>query len=237
MDELSKKLFKSSKKILKKHLLELLFLLLALLSTNISAIFYLRSNKDFQNQILEIQKENLQKLSEIENKNQYEQKIYVDISGAVLNPNVYEVTEGARLKDVLIMAGGLSANADRNFFYRNFNLALPVFDGQKIYVPSYYETRAGIIREPTRVFDFTGYNSTSYTTTSASSNKSSETNTPSKVSINSASKAQLEALPGIGPVTAQKIIDNRPYSSIEELLQKKILKQSVFETIKDKLTL
>lgn len=235
MDELSKRLFKRLKKFFKKHPFDLLFLLLALIATSTSALLYLKSNQQLEQKLVEIQDQTLKNLSKLESQNQSARRIYVDISGAVLKPDVYVVSEGARIKDVLILAGGLSANADRNFFYRNFNLALPVFDGQKIYVPSYSETRRGIIREPKRVFDFTGYNSAPYRQFSSKSSRSFSKS--SIVNINSASKEQLEALPGIGPVTAQKIIENRPYSSLDELLQKKILRKSVFEAIKDRLTL
>lgn len=56
------------------------------------------------------------------------------------------------------------------------------------------------------------------------------------VSINSASESELDKLPGIGPVTAQKIITARPYSSLEDLLTKKVVSKSVWEKIKDLIT-
>ncbi len=56
------------------------------------------------------------------------------------------------------------------------------------------------------------------------------------ININGASQKELESLWGIDPVTAQNIIEQRPYSSVEELLNKKILKTNVYETNKDKLT-
>ncbi len=59
--------------------------------------------------------------------------------------------------------------------------------------------------------------------------------TGAKVNINTSSQAELEALPGIGPVTASNIISDRPYQKTEDLLNKKIVKQAVFEKIKDQL--
>jgi competence protein ComEA len=56
---------------------------------------------------------------------------------------------------------------------------------------------------------------------------------PTKVSINKADSSQLESLPGIGLVTAGKIISQRPYSSIDELVVKKVIGQSVFSKIKE----
>ena len=224
--------FERFKKKAKKYKLEIIFLFTALILTITSFVIYEKNLSYFENKILQIEQKSLEELSKQEVKRP--NKIYVDISGAVEKPDVYAVPEGSRLIDVLIMAGGLSANADRDFFHRNFNLALPVFDGQKIYVPSKYEIWKGIIKEPTRIFDFTGYNKKPITNL-----KNHTSQLPSKkiVNINTASREELEALPGIGKITAQKIIDNRPYSSIEELLQKKILRKSVYEAIKDRLTL
>jgi competence protein ComEA len=57
------------------------------------------------------------------------------------------------------------------------------------------------------------------------------------VNINTASLAELDELWGIGPVTGQKIIDNRPYGKVEDLLDKKIIKSNIFEAIKAKVTI
>src|SRR3989338_2751130 len=75
-----------------------------------------------------------------------ENKIVVDLSGAVENPNVYEVSSGARLKDVLILAGGLSVLADRQFFARNFNLARILKDQEKFYIPNSEETQTNEVQ-------------------------------------------------------------------------------------------
>ncbi|HLD27030.1 MAG TPA: helix-hairpin-helix domain-containing protein [Patescibacteria group bacterium] len=134
-------------------------------------------------------------------------RIFIDIQGAVEKPDVYEVTMGARLKDVLVLADGLSVHADREYFTRTFNLAKKVVDQEKIYIPSEDE----VIERP--ITD--GKTSTGL------------------IGINTASIDLLETLPGIGAVTAQKIIDKRLYSSLEELLNKKAVSQSVFSKIKN----
>lgn len=134
-------------------------------------------------------------------------KIFVDIEGAVIRPGVYEASANARLVDALALAGGLAENADRDWVARNLNLALKVTDGTKIYIP-------------------------------AKSQNFEETSprVENLININTAGAAELDKLPGIGPVTAQKIIDNRPYSEASELLDKKVVSQKVFEEIKSKIT-
>jgi competence protein ComEA len=57
------------------------------------------------------------------------------------------------------------------------------------------------------------------------------------VSVNMASKDQLDSLAGVGPVTAQKIIDNRPYQTLEDLVTKKAIGPSLFEKLKNSLSL
>lgn len=143
-------------------------------------------------------------------------KIMVDVEGAVEKPGVYELESNARLQDAIASAGGLSAEADREYISKGVNLAQTVTDGLKIYIPKVGEQVAGIV---------------------STANSGSSTSISGSVNINSASQSQLEDLPKIGPVTAQKIIDGRPYSSIEELLSKKVVGQATFEAIKDKITI
>lgn len=63
-------------------------------------------------------------------------EIWVDISGAVASPGVYRLPGGARIKDALVAAGGLTDKADRDFVSRAINLAARVADGDKIYIPA-----------------------------------------------------------------------------------------------------
>lgn len=140
-------------------------------------------------------------------------KIFVDVSGEVLKPGVYSLSEDARLQDALVAAGGLSGNADRQYIAQYVNLAQKVTDGMKIYVPNVSQgLKTALINNGT---------------TSASG----------FISINQATMAELDKLSGVGPVTAQKIIDARPYSSLSELVVKKAVSSSVFEKIKDKISL
>ena len=63
----------------------------------------------------------------------------------------------------------------------------------------------------------------------------SKTNSADKLDINSATKDQLEALPGIGKVFSQKIIDNRPYRTKRDLVTKKIIPEATYDKIKDQI--
>jgi len=149
-------------------------------------------------------------------KNSMEEKIIlVDIEGAVVKPGLYKLSFNSRIQDGLVAAGGLAAKADRDYVAKNLNLATKLTDGAKIYIPR--EGEAESIKSITSI-------------------KGSAQVLTGQININSASEQELDILPGIGPVTASKIIGGRPYSSIEELLSKKIVGSKVFTQIKDKIT-
>lgn len=145
--------------------------------------------------------------------------VKVDVSGEVNSPGVYALSSSSRVEDALKAAGGVADSADPNFVSRNLNLAQKISDGMKIYIPKTSEVGAsGVVA---------GANLTT---------SGSNFNTTSVININTASISDLEKLPKVGPVTAQKIIDNRPYSSIEELYTKKAVNKSAYEEIKDKVS-
>jgi competence protein ComEA len=155
-----------------------------------------------------------------ENSEKSVKKIMVDVEGAVVKPGVYSIDSEARVQDALISASGLSANADRDWIAKNVNLAAKVSDSTKIYIPSIGESKTilGI--------------SASNSVTAGSSGIGSG----GQININSAASDELDTLPGIGPVTAGKIIDNRSYSTIDDLLSKKVISSKVFDEIKDRIT-
>ena len=136
--------------------------------------------------------------------------ISIDIEGAVVDPGVYRLNQGSIVQDALILAGGLSENADREFVAKNINLASKLTDGAKIYIPKIGESPSQVKGSVTLALDL--------------------------ININLASAESLDTLPGIGAVTAEKIINNRPYDSINDLLDKKIVSAKVFTQIKEKIT-
>jgi len=64
-----------------------------------------------------------------------EEEIWVNVSGAVINPGVYKLDNQARINDALVAAGGLEAQADRLWVDKNLNLAAKITDGTKLYIP------------------------------------------------------------------------------------------------------
>lgn len=105
--------------------------------------------------------------------------IYVDISGCVKEPGVYEVQEGTRVFQLIEEAGGLTENAD----IEGINRAEPLIDGQKIVIYA----RSGDEAE------------------SAGTGERSD----GRININTADSELLQEIPGVGPVTAEKIIQYR----------------------------
>ena len=89
-----------------------------------------------------------------------ERKFFVDVGGAVERSGVYEMEIGSRIKDVLVVAGGLSAEADRQWVEKNLNQAGEVWDGMKIYVPN----SGGVLGSSNRLItsDQTNHNSDRY---------------------------------------------------------------------------
>lgn len=140
--------------------------------------------------------------------------VVMDVEGSVVKPGVYSLKQNARLQDGLIAAGGLSQVADRVWVAKNLNLAMKLSDGAKIYIPALGESMVRL---------------------GAAAGMAGGDSTAS-VNINSASAQDLDALSGIGSATAQKIIDNRPYNSIDDLVSKRAVSQKVFDKIKDQIS-
>jgi competence protein ComEA len=67
---------------------------------------------------------------------QVDNKVTIDIEGEVIKPGVYELDRGSRISEILVMAGGLSAEADREWVEKNINQAQILNDGQKIFIPN-----------------------------------------------------------------------------------------------------
>lgn len=137
--------------------------------------------------------------------------IVVYISGAITNPGVYTLATSARVNDLVKMAGGLSDNAEQSAI----NLASPISDGEHVHIPAQGEVAVAIDNAQGGV----------------------QGEESGKININTASAAQLEELPGIGPALSQTIItwreDNGRFTSPEDLLEVSGIGQAKYAKLKD----
>ena len=136
-------------------------------------------------------------------------EIQVYVAGAVNRPGVYYLNDGDRWIDAVEAAGGPTADAD----VEAINLALRLHDEDQVLVPRLGEQAVlGSAQTPQNEL----------------------------VNINTASAAVLDSLPGIGEVRSQSIVDSRqrdgPFSRIEELVERKLIPQSVFDQIRELIT-
>ncbi len=150
---------------------------------------------------------------------QGEGEITVEIAGQVISPGVYKLPINSRVEDLLTISGGFSANADRTWTDKYLNRAAKLTDGQKVFIPSVNQQSVGSSANKS------GGDQTISSTFTSDSN--------SMININSASLEELETLTGIGPVYGQSIIEHRPYSNTSDLVSKGAIKQSLYEKIKD----
>ncbi|MGI5836779.1 MAG: helix-hairpin-helix domain-containing protein [Chloroflexota bacterium] len=149
--------------------------------------------------------------------------IKVHVTGAVQSPGVYSIEVDARVEDAVKAAGGTTEAAD----LIALNLATPLRDGQQLVVPE-KRTAASIpaAASPPGAYLPPG-----------TASQPSPTPPSAKLDLNSANQKQLEALPGIGPVTAQKILDYRQkngrFVSVQELKDAKLVNSPTFEKVKE----
>ena len=146
------------------------------------------------------------------------QKIRVYVCGAVRAPDVYTLDPDVRMIDAVNAAGGFSEEAAEEYV----NLAARIEDGQKIYIPTYEEIEQAPVAENETAGSSAGENSTG---------------TGGKVNINSADKATLMTLPGVGESKADKIIDYRQtnggFKTVEDIMLVAGIKEGMYNKIKD----
>jgi competence protein ComEA len=143
-------------------------------------------------------------------------ELVVDVQGGVVRPGLVTLAAGARVADAVAAAGGYAPSADLLAAATSLNLAATLSDGQQVFVPL-----AGVAAAPAGSDDGTGGGN-------------------GLVNLNTASPEALEALPGIGPVTVQKIVAaraERPFGSLEELVERKALNRGQLDDIRDLVTL
>lgn len=161
-----------------------------------------------ENEINYTNNENIEeKVKEVNNSPKY---IFVDIDGAVKNPGVYQFSEGDRVNEAIMKAGGLKKTA----FTKNLNKARKLVDGEKIYILEQGEN--------SEILPL--YNSVN----------------EGKININNASKEILMSLSGIGEVYAERIIEYRnkqQFIAIEDIKNIEGIGDKTFDKIKDFITI
>lgn len=135
-----------------------------------------------------------------------EELVAVHVAGMVASPGFYEIPKGSRVKDAIEAAGGALEGADLD----SINLAAPIADGEKVFVPKPGETAPA---------------------------DQSPGNSGGKVNLNIANQSQLEELPGVGPVLAQRIIEYRQkkggFTSVRQLMEVEGIGQKKYGSLKD----
>lgn len=160
-------------------------------------------------------KESISLESQIQETKNY---VFVYVCGAVIEPGVYSLVEGSRLVDAIHAAGGFADDA----WQEGINLARVVVDAEQIYVATEEEHLLGIV------------------SMSNASISSESSNDNGKINLNTATKEQLMTLPGIGEAKAESILayrqQNGAFSCIEDIMNISGIKETVFDKIKEFIT-
>lgn len=149
------------------------------------------------------------------------EKIAIDVAGAVTNPGVYNFTSGQIIEDAIKQAGGLTDQADLELMARTVNRAAELQNHGKVYIPV--------------------KGATNYIMADGTVSSSAPSAATGPVNINTGSSTELDTLPGIGPVTAGYIIDYRtkkgPFKRKEDLMKVSGISSSKYAKLKDLITI
>lgn len=145
-------------------------------------------------------------------------EVVIDVQGAVVRPGVHTLPEGSRVADAISAAGGYAATVDIAAASRQLNLAERLVDGAQVRVPTLGD-EAEVVMPITPAEPGAGE--------------------PGLIDLNGATAEELDTLPGIGPVTAAKIVDARsqaPFAAVDELLTRGVVGAATFEKLRDLVT-
>ena len=218
----------------KKEIIIVSIILILLILT----IFYWLNLKKNNKKVIKKDKEVVQKLEKKEEK-EIEKTVKVDIKGEINNPGIYELDESKRVIDVIELAGGLTNNADTSVI----NLSKKLKDEMVIIIYSKYQVKNfEATKEKEKVVEekcIQENENALKNDACINDNNSKDTNTQSKVNINTASLEQLQTLPGVGESKAKSIIEYREkqkFKTIENIKNVTGIGDSLFAKIKENIT-
>lgn len=193
---------------------------------------------DFEVEEIEIsEKDNINESEEVkkmeDNSIIEEKKIFVYITGEVINPGVVILDEGSRIVDAINAAGGTTSNAN----VTKVNLVFVLEDGMKVNIPNNSDLKSNSDFEYITLNSGDGKNNDYIKNESdLESTKFNHSKSYDMVNINTATQTELESLPGIGPSLALKIInyrkENGKFSSVEEIKNVSGIGERKFEELK-----
>lgn len=144
--------------------------------------------------------------------------VIVDVQGGVAEPGIRELPAGSRVADAIAAAGGYAMDADLEAAADSINLAQPLVDGGQVRVPRMGDAVAAAGPD----------------TGSGGAGAGTGGSDGGVVNLNTATPEELEALPGIGPVTVQKIVAARqeaPFASLEDAVQRGVINRGQLEDL------
>lgn len=153
------------------------------------------------------------------------ERLVVDVQGAVVRPGIVELPAGSRVGDAIAAAGGFGPRVATDRVSRSLNLAALLRDGDQILVPS---------RDDPATSTGNGAGG-SGTPPAGSGGSGGSAGSGELVDLNHASAEALDALPGVGPATATKIIaarEEQPFASVDDLRTRKIVGEATFAKLK-----
>lgn len=139
-------------------------------------------------------------------------KNLVEISGAVTRPGVYEVSDGSRWQEVLLMANGFSDSADKRFVHQELNLAEKVKDQAKLYIP--FASDSAIL--------------------AATGKEIRSTSSSSVLNVNTVSGDVWDEIEGIGEAKVKSILAGMPYTDKKDFLDRSGISPAVYSHIEEK---
>lgn len=141
-------------------------------------------------------------------------ELVVDIEGGVAHPGIARLPPGSRVADAIAAAGGYADSADLAAAARTLNLASELTDGAQVYVPRLGDVAGG----------------------GTGTGSGGGSGGGGLVDLNHATESELDALPGIGPVTVGKIVaarEEQPFQTLDELVDRKVMTNAQLDKIRD----